>query len=78
MQVFPKGFRHIPSLLDFSAQKAHVETIRSIVEQAPLYRPEMPHNGKPFSVRMTNKVVIAIKRHIQKPTNLGQQSRKSF
>lgn len=54
MQVLPKGFRHIPNFLDSSAQKALVETIRSIVEQAPLYRPEMPHNGKPFSVRMTN------------------------
>ena len=54
MQVLPKGFRHIPNFLDFSAQKTLVETIRSIVEQAALYRPEMPHNGKPFSVRMTN------------------------
>ena len=54
MQVLPKGFRHIPNFLDFPAQKALVETIRSIVEQAPLYRPEMPTNGKPFSVRMTN------------------------
>ena len=54
MQVLPKGFRHIPNFLDFPAQKALVETIRSIVEQAPLYRPEMPNNGKPFSVRMTN------------------------
>ena len=54
MQVLPKGFRHIPNFLDVSAQKALVETIRSIVEQAPLYRPEMPNNGKPFSVRMTN------------------------
>lgn len=54
MQVLPKGLRHIPNFLDFSAQKAIVDLIRSIVEQAPLYRPEMPSNGKAFSVRMTN------------------------
>ncbi|MEP2978536.1 MAG: alpha-ketoglutarate-dependent dioxygenase AlkB [Lentilitoribacter sp.] len=54
MQVLPKGFQHIPDFLDYPAQNALVETIRSIVEQAPLYRPEMPNNGKPFSVRITN------------------------
>ena len=54
MQVLPKGLRHIPNFLDFAAQKALIDIIRTIVEQAPLYRPVMPNNGKPFSVRMTN------------------------
>ncbi|MBO6917012.1 MAG: alpha-ketoglutarate-dependent dioxygenase AlkB [Rhizobiaceae bacterium] len=54
MQVLPKGLRHIPNFLDFTAQKALVDIIRTIVEEAPLYRPVMPNNGKPFSVRMTN------------------------
>ena len=54
MQVLPKGFKHIPEFLDYSAQRQLVDTIRDIVEIVPLYRPEMPNNGKPFSVRMTN------------------------
>lgn len=54
MQVLPKGFKHIPGFLDYPAQQQLVDTIRDVVEIAPLYRPEMPNNGKPFSVRMTN------------------------
>ncbi|MCO6187970.1 alpha-ketoglutarate-dependent dioxygenase AlkB [Rhizobium sp. L1K21] len=52
--VLPKGIRHIPAYLDRSEQVALVETIRSIVEEAPLYTPHMPRNGQPMSVRMTN------------------------
>lgn len=54
MQVLPKGFSHIPNHLDIVAQRELVDTIRDIVTQAPLYRPEMPNTGKLFSVRMTN------------------------
>lgn len=54
MQVLPKGFSHIPNHLDIVAQRELVDIIRDIVTQAPLYRPEMPNTGKPFSVRMTN------------------------
>jgi len=54
MQVLPRGVRHIPGYLSIDAQRALVEEIRSVVAQAPLYRPEMPRTGKPMSVRMTN------------------------
>lgn len=54
MQVLPKGFSHIPNHLDITAQRALVEIIRNIIIKAPLYRPEMPKTGRPFSVRMTN------------------------
>ncbi|AKI02881.1 alkylated DNA repair protein [Hoeflea sp. IMCC20628] len=54
MFVLPKGVRHIPGHLDRSEQEALLDEIRDVVRQAPLYRPEMPRTGKPFSVRMTN------------------------
>lgn len=54
VNVLPKGVRHIPGYLSTDAQAALVEAIRSVVERAPLFRPEMPRTGKPFSVRMTN------------------------
>lgn len=54
MLVLPKGIRHIPGHLDRDEQQSLLEEIRAVVRQAPLYRPEMPRTGKPFSVRMTN------------------------
>lgn len=54
MLVLPKGVRHIPGYLDRDEQQSLLEDIRAVVGQAPLYRPEMPRSGKPFSVRMTN------------------------
>lgn len=54
MLVLPKGVRHIPGYLDRDNQQSLLEDIRAVVRQAPLYRPEMPRSGKPFSVRMTN------------------------
>lgn len=54
MFVLPKGVRHIPGHLDRAGQEALLGDIRDVVRQAPLYRPEMPRTGKPFSVRMTN------------------------
>ena len=54
MLVLPKGVRHIPGHLDRDEQQGLLEDIRAVVGQAPLYRPEMPRSGKPFSVRMTN------------------------
>lgn len=54
MFVLPKGVRHIPGHLDRPGQEALRGDIRAVVRQAPLYRPEMPRTGKPFSVRMTN------------------------
>jgi alkylated DNA repair protein (DNA oxidative demethylase) len=54
MLVLPKGVRHIPGHLDREEQQSLVNDIRAVVSEAPLYRPEMPRSGKPFSVRMTN------------------------
>ncbi|WP_412050514.1 alpha-ketoglutarate-dependent dioxygenase AlkB family protein [Hoeflea sp. Naph1] len=54
MLVLPKGLRHIPDHIDRAGQQALLEEIRAVVRQAPLYRPEMPRSGKPFSVRMSN------------------------
>lgn len=54
MLVLPKGLRHIPGHIDRDGQQELVEDIRAVVRQAPLYRPQMPRSGKPFSVRMTN------------------------
>jgi len=50
----PEGFRILPGRLDRPAQEALLADIRAVVEAAPLYRPQMPRTGKPFSVRMTN------------------------
>ncbi|MCC0037231.1 MAG: alpha-ketoglutarate-dependent dioxygenase AlkB [Hoeflea sp.] len=54
MLVLPKGVRHIPGHLDRDEQQSLLDEIRAVVRQAPLYRPEMPRSGKPFSVRLTN------------------------
>ena len=48
------GIKHLPEYLDRGAQERLVETIRSVVNDAPFYTPEMPGTGKPMSVRMTN------------------------
>jgi DNA oxidative demethylase len=40
--------------LDAAAQEALLATLREAVAAAPLFTPEMPKTGKPFSVRMTN------------------------
>ena len=54
MQVLPKGVRHIPGCLSPDEQRALLDDIRAVAEQAPLYTPRMPRTGKPMSVRMTN------------------------
>lgn len=54
MLVLPKGVRHIPGRLDRPGQESLLADIRAVVTAAPLFRPEMPRTGKPFSVRMTN------------------------
>ncbi len=50
----PEGVRFLPGHLDLSAQADLAEQLRTIVAQAPLFRPVMPKNGQPFSVRMSN------------------------
>lgn len=48
------GLRLYPNCLDLPVRRALLAAVRDVVRCAPLYRPEMPRNGKPFSVRMTN------------------------
>lgn len=50
----PEGVRFLPGHLDLSAQADLAEQLRAIVAEAPLFRPVMPKNGQPFSVRMSN------------------------
>ncbi len=47
MKVYTEWF-------DVSAQAALLMLLRQAVAVAPLFTPEMPKTGKPFSVRMTN------------------------
>ncbi|KAA0698923.1 alpha-ketoglutarate-dependent dioxygenase AlkB [Neorhizobium sp. P12A] len=54
MSTLPNGARYIPDYLDRVRQEALVETIRTVVAEAPLFVPVMPGTGKPMSVRMTN------------------------
>lgn len=48
------GLVYHPGYLDRAAQEALVEILRALLIDAPLYTPEMPRSGKPFSVRMSN------------------------
>jgi DNA oxidative demethylase len=48
------GIRHLPAYFSLAQQQALVDILRAAVAEAPLFTPEMPKTGKPFSVRMTN------------------------
>ena len=48
------GLRILPGYFDENAQQALLALLRDAVAEAPLFTPEMPKTGKPFSVRMTN------------------------
>jgi DNA oxidative demethylase len=48
------GLRILPGYFDENAQQALLAILRNAVAEAPLFTPEMPKTGKPFSVRMTN------------------------
>ena len=48
------GLKLLPGLLGEEVQRDLIAALRTILAQAPLYRPEMPGTGKPFSVRMSN------------------------
>lgn len=49
-----EGFRQYPGYFDRPAQERLLSILREIIEEAPLYSPEMPRSGKLLSVRMTN------------------------
>ena len=48
------GLRILPGYFDLGQQQALLAELRAAVADAPLFTPEMPKTGKPFSVRMTN------------------------
>ena len=48
------GLRILPGYFDLAQQQALLALLRDAVADAPLFTPEMPKTGKPFSVRMTN------------------------
>ena len=50
----PDGFRLYPGFLDRDGQQRLVAAVRVVLAAAPLFQPEMPRTGKPFSVRMSN------------------------
>jgi DNA oxidative demethylase len=49
-----KGMKLYKGWFDLDAQAALLAQLRQAVTKAPLFTPEMPKTGKPFSVRMTN------------------------
>jgi len=51
---FPSGFQFLAEHFDRVQQENLLDIIRDVLGSAPLYRPEMPRTGKPFSVRMSN------------------------
>ena len=48
------GFQFFPGYLDVEEQAMLRDALRDCLRVAPLYRPEMPRTGAPFSVRMSN------------------------
>jgi len=46
--------RVLPGALDAAAQRALLAAVLACLEAAPLFRPVMPRDGRPFSVRMSN------------------------
>ncbi|MDX1402077.1 MAG: alpha-ketoglutarate-dependent dioxygenase AlkB [Kiloniellales bacterium] len=50
----PEGLVYLPEFLSVEEQKHLISIAREITAQAPLFRPVMPGNGRPFSVRMTS------------------------
>jgi DNA oxidative demethylase len=53
-QELQPGVVYWPQRLDEAEQQTLLDLLREAVAQAPLFTPEMPKTGKPFSVRMTN------------------------
>lgn len=48
------GLVYHPGYLSRNDQQALLDSLRQVLDEAPLYTPRMPRTGKPFSVRMTN------------------------
>lgn len=57
MQPFPEaapGLVYLPGRLAAAAQAGLLDEVLACLQAAPLFRPVMPRDGKPFSVRMSN------------------------
>jgi DNA oxidative demethylase len=54
MTVLGEGINYYPSYFSADTQAELLALLRAAVAEAPLFTPEMPKTGKPFSVRMTN------------------------
>lgn len=50
----PPDVRHFRRVLTRVEQDALICDVADVLKSAPLYRPEMPRTGQPFSVEMTN------------------------
>lgn len=48
------GLVYHPGYLSRNDQQALLDSLRQVLDEAPLYTLRMPRTGKPFSVRMTN------------------------
>ncbi|WP_419902961.1 alpha-ketoglutarate-dependent dioxygenase AlkB family protein [Kiloniella sp.] len=48
------GFKYLPEYLDRDEQEALLDELRVNIQKSPLFNPQMPGTGKPFSVKMTN------------------------
>jgi len=48
------GLRLVPGFFDRAKQEQLVAALREAIWRAPLFTPQMPKSGRPFSVRMTN------------------------
>jgi alkylated DNA repair protein (DNA oxidative demethylase) len=53
-QSLPMGFHYLRGCLNEAAQKALLSDIRRVLDEAPLFRQEMPRTGAPLSVLMSN------------------------
>lgn len=49
-----EGFHYLPAALDRAGQEALLGELRTVIAEAPFFRPVMPRSGRPFSVLMTN------------------------
>jgi DNA oxidative demethylase len=54
LQTLAGGMLYEPVHFDSQHQSQLLTILREAVAEAPLFTPEMPKTGKPFSVRMTN------------------------
>jgi alkylated DNA repair protein (DNA oxidative demethylase) len=54
MKDLPEGVSLWRGWLDLEAQRALLREVAALLEEAPPFRPTMPRNGRPFSVRMSN------------------------